>query len=106
MTDTQRAEMTADGLWKVALESGEQRLYDALVVAKAAIDRVEQPGIDLIDADLVLNLDGGGTSTLVIDAGQGPQILNRPIHLGIPGNERPSASHLGVKALPLPAKPK
>jgi cation diffusion facilitator CzcD-associated flavoprotein CzcO len=28
-----RAERTADGLWKVALESGEQRLYDALVVA-------------------------------------------------------------------------
>ncbi len=51
-----------------------------------------------------LNLDGGGTSTLVMDFGKGPQILNRPIHLGIPGLERPSASHLGVKALPLPAK--
>ena len=32
-TGVKRAEMTADGLWKVALESGEQRLYDALVVA-------------------------------------------------------------------------
>ena len=52
-----------------------------------------------------LNLDGGGTSTLVMDSGKGPQILNKPIHLGLPGNERPSASHLGVKALPLPVKP-
>lgn len=51
-----------------------------------------------------LNLDGGGTTTLVMDAGKGPQILNRPIHLGLPGNERPSASHLGVKARPLAPK--
>lgn len=28
-----RAELTSDGLWKIVLESGEQRLYDALVVA-------------------------------------------------------------------------
>ena len=30
---SKRAEQTADGLWKVTLESGEKRLYDALVVA-------------------------------------------------------------------------
>lgn len=48
-----------------------------------------------------INLDGGGTSTLVTAGPKGPQVLNRPIHLGIPGNERPSASHLGVKAKPL-----
>lgn len=48
-----------------------------------------------------INLDGGGTSTLVVAGPQGPRLLNRPIHLGIPGNERPSGSHLGVKALPL-----
>ncbi len=32
-TGVKRVERTADRLWKVALESGEQRLYDALVVA-------------------------------------------------------------------------
>jgi hypothetical protein len=32
-TGVKRAERTADGLWKIVLESGEQRLYDALVVA-------------------------------------------------------------------------
>lgn len=49
-----------------------------------------------------LNLDGGGTSTMVV-AGQGeaPIILNRPIHAGIPGMERPAGSHLGIRALPL-----
>ncbi|MEN9418149.1 MAG: hypothetical protein RI988_1769 [Pseudomonadota bacterium] len=50
-----------------------------------------------------INLDGGGTSTLVV---QGPDteplVLNRPIHRGEPGRERVSASHLGVWALPLP----
>lgn len=48
-----------------------------------------------------INLDGGGTSTLVLQGADGPQILNRPIHLGIPGKERPSGSHLGVRAKPL-----
>lgn len=50
-----------------------------------------------------LNLDGGGSSTLVI-AGQEsrPDVLNSPIHTRIPGRERPIANHLGVYALPLP----
>ena len=51
-----------------------------------------------------INLDGGGTSTLVV---QGPDteplVLNRPIHQGVPGRERVSASHLGLLARPLPA---
>jgi hypothetical protein len=51
-----------------------------------------------------INLDGGGTSALVV---QGPDtqplVLNRPIHRGEPGRERVSASHLGLWALPLPA---
>ena len=49
-----------------------------------------------------INLDGGGTSALVV---QGPDtqplVLNRPIHRGEPGRERVSASHLGLWALPL-----
>jgi hypothetical protein len=44
-----------------------------------------------------LNLDGGGSSTLVIEDAQGrPQILNAPIHASIPGVERPVGNHLGV----------
>ncbi len=52
-----------------------------------------------------INLDGGGTTTMVVQGADGkPRVLNRPVHLNIPGLERPSASHLGVKAEPL--KPK
>jgi len=52
-----------------------------------------------------LNLDGGGTTTMVVEGADGkPLILNRPIHLNIPGCERPAASHLGIKAKPLKSK--
>jgi hypothetical protein len=51
-----------------------------------------------------INLDGGGTTTLVIadETGQAT-LINRPIHAGIPGLQRVSASHLGVRAATLPA---
>lgn len=49
-----------------------------------------------------LNLDGGGTTTLVVSDGVGgARQANRPIDGGIPGQERVSASHLGVIAAPL-----
>jgi len=46
-----------------------------------------------------INLDGGGSTTLVIQDQQGrPRVLNRPIHAGIPGMERVVGSHLGIYA--------
>lgn len=51
-----------------------------------------------------INLDGGGTTTMVLANPDGsPRIVNRPIQLGIPGRERPSGSHLGIFANPLTA---
>jgi hypothetical protein len=44
-----------------------------------------------------LNLDGGGSSALVIEGEDGrPEVLNSPIHTRIPGRERPVANHLGI----------
>lgn len=49
-----------------------------------------------------VNLDGGGSTTLVLDDGQGgAKVVNRPIHAGISGRERPSANHLGIYARPV-----
>ena len=49
-----------------------------------------------------LNLDGGGSTAMVIADGHGgAKVLNRPIDLGIPGKERVVANHLGVFARPL-----
>jgi len=50
-----------------------------------------------------INLDGGGSSTLAVQGPDGaPRLLNTPIDIAIPGQERPVANHLGVYALPLP----
>lgn len=49
-----------------------------------------------------LNMDGGGSVTLVTANEQGTaQTLNSPIHDRIPGRQRPVANHLGLYALPL-----
>ena len=47
-----------------------------------------------------LNLDGGGSTTLVASINGKPTVLNSPIHTRIPLRQRPVANHLGVYALP------
>lgn len=48
-------------------------------------------------AYIAMSLDGGGSSTMVIEGEDGqPVILNSPIDNYIPGRERPIANHLGV----------
>jgi hypothetical protein len=53
----------------------------------------------LIDqgAFMGMSLDGGGSSTMVIEGNDGiPVILNSPIDHYIPGTERPVGTHLGI----------
>jgi hypothetical protein len=51
-----------------------------------------------LGAQSAINLDGGGSSTLVLASGEGEQQLaNSPIHTGIPGRERPVGNHLGLR---------
>ena len=46
-----------------------------------------------------MDLDGGGSSTLVMADENGKAVvLNSPVHLGIPGLERPVANHVGIYA--------
>jgi exopolysaccharide biosynthesis protein len=45
-----------------------------------------------------INLDGGGSETLIIEGPKGPETLNSPIDCNIPGRERAVANHLGVFA--------
>ena len=48
-------------------------------------------------ANLAMSLDGGGSSTMVIEGKNGePVILNSPIDNYIPMRERPVANHLGI----------
>lgn len=50
-----------------------------------------------LEAYNAINLDGGGSTTLVIRGEDGqPVQLNSPIHQRIPGHERPVGNHIGI----------
>jgi hypothetical protein len=50
-----------------------------------------------LGAEYAMNLDGGGSSTLVMrDARGHTRVLNSPIDNYIPGRERPVANHVGI----------
>ncbi len=50
----------------------------------------------LYGADTAMNLDGGGSSTLVVQSGLGVRVLNSPIDRNFPGIERAVGNHLGI----------
>ncbi len=52
-----------------------------------------------IGAYQALNLDGGGSSTLIHNDGR-PRVLNAPYHTRIPMRQRPVANHVGVYITP------
>jgi exopolysaccharide biosynthesis protein len=55
-----------------------------------------------LGAHFAINLDGGGSSTLVAARENGSaKTLNMPVHGRIPGIQRPVGNHLGVYARPL-----
>jgi len=43
-----------------------------------------------------MSLDGGGSATMAARGRFGAVVLNRPIHTGVPGRERPVANHVAV----------
>jgi hypothetical protein len=48
-------------------------------------------------AEYAINMDGGGSSTLVFENWfGGSDVINSPIHTFIPGRERPVGNHLGI----------
>jgi hypothetical protein len=46
-----------------------------------------------------MNMDGGGSTTLVVAGTDGQAVvINSPVHQGVVGRERPVANHLGIYA--------
>ncbi len=82
-------------LWLIVVD-GRQRNYSEGVTLEELADIAVELG-----ADRALNLDGGGSSTLVVARGGEAKVLNAPIHTRIPMRERPVANHLGVYAQPV-----
>lgn len=81
-------------LWLIAVD-GKQPLYSEGVTTP----ELTQIILDL-GAHTALNLDGGGSTTLVAATDNQPNLLNSPIHTKLPMRERPVANHLGFSALP------
>ena len=81
-----------DKLWLIVVD-GKQPFYSEGATLKELAEIALSLG-----ADSALNLDGGGSTTLVISNGSGTEVLNAPIHNKIPMNERPVANHLGFYA--------
>jgi hypothetical protein len=76
----------------VVVVDGRQPLYsNGITFAKLADLLIKQ------GAYVAMSLDGGGSSTIVIEGKDGePVILNSPIDNYIPGRERPVGNHLGI----------
>lgn len=73
----------------MVVADGRQPGYSAGMTLDALTAVFEQLG-----AHAAINLDGGGSSTLAARVDGDVRALNRPIHTGIPGRERPVANQL------------
>jgi len=83
-------------VWLVAIDDKQPRYSEGVTSAEMA-DLLMEIGVHT-----ALNLDGGGSTTLVMADGSSPRVLNAPIHTKIPMRERSVANHLGFDAAPLP----
>jgi exopolysaccharide biosynthesis protein len=81
-------------LWLIAVD-GKQPIYSEGVKMPELANIVMDLGVDT-----ALNLDGGGSTTVVMATNNGAKVLNAPIHTKIPMRERPVANHLGFYAEP------
>lgn len=80
---------TGQTLWLVVID-GKQPFYSEGVLLQELTQVLQR-----LEVDAALNLDGGGSTTLVAEVNAQPTVLNAPIHTKIPMRERPVANHLG-----------
>ncbi|MBI5945136.1 MAG: phosphodiester glycosidase family protein [Chloroflexi bacterium] len=82
-----------NGRWLyLVVVDGRQPFYSAGATFQELAQLLKDLG-----AHFAMVLDGGGSSTMVIEGENGePIILNSPIDSYIPGRERPVANHFGV----------
>jgi len=88
----------------VGLSQDRQKLYWVVVDGRqpnysegATVNELAQILVNAGAYDAI-NLDGGGSSTLVMDENGTASILNSPIQSRMPARERPIANHLGLYA--------
>jgi hypothetical protein len=88
---------SGDTMWLILVD-GRQPGYSEGVTLPELADIAISLG-----AASALNLDGGGSTTLVVAEGQQPRTLNAPIHRRFPMRQRPVGNHLGIRVPALSA---
>ncbi len=84
-------------LWMVVVDGRQNRYSEGVTLAELGTFLIE------LGADSALNLDGGGSSTLVMENEGASTVLNAPFQARVPMNLRPVANHFGLYASPLKA---
>ena len=79
-------------LWLVVVDGRQPNYSEGVTLSELADIFLE------LGAYRALNLDGGGSSTMVMQGLLGPELLNAPIHTNIAMRQRPVANHLGIFA--------
>jgi len=82
-------------LWLIVVDGRQPDYSEGITLVELA------NGILELGAYMALNLDGGGSTTLVVADGLSPHILNSPIDAEVPMRERAVANHLGGFAQPI-----
>ena len=82
---------SGDKMWILVVD-GRQPFYSA-----GATHYFTSRLLRWVGASDVLNLDGGGSVTMVVEQDGEQQVLNAPIHTRVVMRERPVANHLGIK---------
>lgn len=88
--------LNADGtrLWWIVVDGRQPGYSEGVSLRELAAIAAD------LGAYQAVNLDGGGSSTLVVSDETGARPLNAPIHARIPMLERPVANNLGVIVAP------
>jgi hypothetical protein len=90
---------TGETLWLILID-GRQPLYSTGVTLATLTNIIQE----IEGVETALNLDGGGSTTLVISEGTDTKVLNAPFHSRIPMRQRPIANHIGIYASPVEQK--
>lgn len=83
-------------MWLVVVDGRQRGYSEGVTLGELAEELIA------LGADQALNLDGGGSSALAVEAQSQATVLNAPIQARVPTRLRPVANHLGIYAAPLP----
>ena len=85
---------SGDTMWLILVDGRQPGYSEGVTLPELAEIAIS------LGAASALNLDGGGSTTLVVTDGQQPRLLNAPIHRRFPMRQRPVGNHLGIRAFP------